>query len=66
MKLILAMLCCGFTLAACQTSNDPFCRAHNAADLTPTREAYRTMSPAARREAEGRLQEAARRCGWEP
>ena len=66
MRQVLAVLCCALALAACQSFSDPLCRTQNAADLTPSREAYRAMSPAERRAAEQRLQEAARRCGWEP
>jgi hypothetical protein len=45
---------------------DPFCQTRNAADLTPSARDYAAMSPAERREAQRRLDDAARRCGWEP
>lgn len=47
-------------------STDPFCRANNAAGLTPSQAAYGRMSPAERRAAQQRLDEASARCGWEP
>ncbi|NNM74309.1 hypothetical protein [Enterovirga aerilata] len=59
--LVVAFVMC---LAACQT--DPFCRRHNAATFGPSREAWRTMTPAEREAAGRSFNEAARRCGWEP
>ena len=47
-------------------STDPFCRANNAASLTPSQDAYRRMSPVERLAAQKRLDEASARCGWEP
>ena len=62
---ILAMT--ALALVGCRSSStDPFCRAHNAADITPTRQAYGAMTPSERRASLARLDEAARRCGWEP
>lgn len=61
---ILAAL--GLALAGCQGSRDPFCLAHNAADLTPAPGAYAAMKPSERRAAEDRLNATAQRCGWEP
>ena len=61
-----AAIACAFALLAGCRSGDAFCAAHNAADLTPSRAAYERMSPFERRAAEARLQEAAKRCGWEP
>lgn len=54
------------TLAGCRSSLDPFCRAHSAADFAPARQTYEAMSPAERRAAADQLNDAARRCGWEP
>lgn len=52
-------------LAGCRSA-DPFCQGRNAADLTPTARAYAAMPAAERAAAQRRLDEAARRCGWEP
>lgn len=59
-----ALLTAGLGLSGCQA--DSFCRTHKASDLTVSGQAYRAMAPAERRAAEARLNEAARRCGWEP
>jgi hypothetical protein len=66
MRLGILLGAVALALAGCQSNRDPFCLAHNAADLTPAREAYVAMSPAERRAAEDRLNMQARRCGWEP
>jgi hypothetical protein len=66
MRPALAILLMSLALGGCQSSADPFCRAHNAAEFAPTAERFRTMSPGERRDDSERFNALARRCGWEP
>jgi septum formation inhibitor MinC len=66
MRIVILAGLVGLALAGCQGNRDPFCLAHNAADLTPAAGVYAAMKPSERRAAEDRLNATAQRCGWEP